>query len=51
MTSGEIKATQHTDLSQTQWLKEIALQLAVLNESQPKVTTNPVALLQQSRRK
>lgn len=35
MTSDQIKAAAATDLSQTQWLREIALQLAILNEHQP----------------
>ena len=32
MTSEKIKETSHYDLSETAWLKEIALQLALLNE-------------------
>jgi len=32
MTVEEIKATLHTQLSDRAWLREIALQLAVLNE-------------------
>jgi hypothetical protein len=32
MTSEEIKKTPATDVSERAWLKEIALQLALLNE-------------------
>jgi hypothetical protein len=32
MTSDEIKQKPATDLSQTAWMREIALQLALLNE-------------------
>ena len=35
MTSEKIKETSHCDLSANQWLKEIALQLALLNEKKP----------------
>lgn len=33
MTSEQIKATKHFDISATHWLKEIAYQLALLNEN------------------
>lgn len=35
MTSDEIKETLPTDLSGNSWLKEIAYQLALLNEKKP----------------
>lgn len=38
MTSEEISNTLATDLSTTRWLKEVAYQLALLNEKKP-VTT------------
>jgi len=41
MTSEQIKATPHTDLSQTQWLKEIAWLLALLNEKKPPEPPKP----------
>ena len=36
MSSDEIRRTPVTDMSSTAWMKEIAYQLALLNESQPK---------------
>lgn len=35
MKSHEIKAIKATDISSTEWLKEIAYQLALLNEPRP----------------
>ena len=35
MTSDEIKAKQAIDLSANAWMREICIQLALLNEKQP----------------
>lgn len=43
MTSDQIKEASHIDLSTTAWLKEIALQLALLNE---KPTQNQQVVMQ-----
>ncbi len=40
MKSEEIKATQPSDMSERSWLREIALQLALLNEQ--RVVTMPL---------
>jgi len=39
MTAEEIKKTQPFDLSANTWLKEIALQLALMNEKKGRQTT------------
>jgi len=41
VTSEEIKRTMATDLSSNAWMKEIALQLALLNEKKPPEPPKP----------
>lgn len=46
MNSEQIRDKSHLDLSSNAWLREIAFQLALLNEkpsAQPPVTRNPKA--------
>ena len=49
MTSEKIKETSHYDLSETAWLKEIALQLAILNEKKPEPIITPQLNFQKRR--
>lgn len=41
MTSKEIKDTAHTDLSANGWLKELCLQMALLNEQATSEAVEP----------
>lgn len=52
MTSEEIKQKANTDLSTNGWLREIAIQLALLNEKneQPKVEASPEAPAERMKR-